>query len=85
MITLYSKENCVWCDRAKQLLKEHNINYREFIVGKDVSISWVQEAFPGVKTVPVVVQNGKLMGGYEELSYKMINEGEAFDKVLLNE
>jgi glutaredoxin len=85
MITLYSKPNCEWCDKAKVLLKQHNVAFREFVLGEDVSISWIKDAFPTMRTVPIIVQNGVLLGGYESLSYKMIEEGEAFDKVLLNE
>jgi glutaredoxin len=69
MITVYSKNNCPFCDKAKGLLKlkgvafeeiriDQNSEAREFIVGE------------GHKTVPQIYQDGKLLveGGFQGLS-----------------
>jgi glutaredoxin len=67
MIEIYGKHNCNWCVAAKQILNQHGINYRYMNVGEDIGINEITEMFPGVRTVPIVVVDGKRIGGYEEL------------------
>ena len=67
MIEIYGKHNCNWCVAAKQILNQHGINYRYMNVGEDIGINEITEMFPGVRIVPIVVVDGKRIGGYEEL------------------
>ena len=67
MIRLYGREDCIWCKKAKELLEVRNIPFRYYIIDKDVSRSWLLEEFPYLKTVPIVIKDGLLIGGYEEL------------------
>ena len=69
MITVYSKNNCPFCDKAKGLLKLKGIAYTE------VKIDEVPEArefvvAEGHRTVPQIYQDGKLLveGGYTGLA-----------------
>jgi len=82
MIEIYSKPNCAWCDRAKVLLDSRGINYREFKIGEDVTISWVRDNFPTMRTVPIITKDRQLVGGYDNLVEAVSNEG--FGKTLLN-
>ena len=69
MITIYSKNNCTFCDKAKGLLKLKGVTFeeikidesseaREFVIGE------------GHRTVPQIYQDGKLLieGGYQGLA-----------------
>lgn len=68
MITVYSKHNCPYCDRAKALLESKGVEYkvinieetpdaREFLVDQ------------GLRSVPQVFQDGVLLaGGYQGLA-----------------
>ena len=38
MITVYSKPNCPYCEKAKHLLKSLGLQYEEKVVTKDLSI-----------------------------------------------
>ena len=38
MITVYSKPNCAYCEKAKYLLKNLGLEYEEKVVSKDLSI-----------------------------------------------
>jgi len=67
MIEVYGKQNCNWCVKAREILNQHGINYKYYSVGDDVGIDFIMESFPGVKTVPIIVVDGKRIGGYEEL------------------
>lgn len=69
MITVYSKENCPQCDKAKGLLKLNDIQFNEVRVDKDtVAREWLMEQ--GHRSVPQLYLNGKLFveNGFTGLS-----------------
>lgn len=70
MITIYSKNNCPFCDRAKALLESKGVEFktvnieeettaREFLVNQ------------GLRSVPQIFKEGVLLpGGYQGLASK---------------
>lgn len=68
MITLYTRENCTFCIKAKELLQKNNIPYEEFIIGKDISRNEVIQKFPDRKKLPIILENDKIIGGYDDLA-----------------
>lgn len=69
MITLYSKPNCPYCDRAKIWLERNDIAYTTVDVLVDNNaLQFIKEQ--GHKTVPQIYHNGNLLveGGYTGLS-----------------
>ena len=77
---IFTKDHCIYCTRAKELLKNRNISYEERILdvhGRDDRIltesqSWVTKdelliANPAAKTVPQIWIDGKHIGGFTEL------------------
>jgi glutaredoxin len=67
MITIYSKDNCSFCDKAKNLLRIKQIAFEEFKIGRDITREEVLEQFPYQKTVPIILDEGRLIGGYDNL------------------
>lgn len=67
-ITIYSKNNCVYCDRAKNLLNEKNILFQEVLVDTTDQhvVSELQEK-TGMKTFPQILIDNKVLGGFTEL------------------
>jgi glutaredoxin len=65
---VWSKNNCPYCDQAKALLKLKNIEFEEKNVEKDCSREQLLEAVPNARTLPQVFLDGKLIGGFTELS-----------------
>ena len=64
---IYSKSGCIFCDAAMELLKEHNIEYKEIKVpGNEEAMElFKQRKF---KTVPQIFdKEGKHVGGYYDL------------------
>ena len=45
-ITIYSKPNCVFCDKAKAMVKNLNLDYEEKMFGKDFNT--VEELYEAV-------------------------------------
>ena len=52
MITMYSKENCVWCDRARELMTTKEEPFTEVKIGRDITREEFMEQFPNVRSVP---------------------------------
>ena len=69
MITVYSKNNCPFCDKAKHLLKTKNIAYTELKIDEDPEArEWL--IAQGHRTAPQLYLNDKLFveGGYQGLA-----------------
>ena len=76
MITVYSKPNCAYCEKAKYLLKNLGLEYEEKIVTKDLSIDELYKALgKQVRTIPQIVIDGKHIGGYNELKEYFTDQG----------
>ena len=75
MITVYSKPQCPYCDKAKYLLKSLGLQYEEKVVTKDLSIDELFKVLgKQVKTIPQIVMDDTHIGGYNELKEHFINE-----------
>ena len=70
MITIYGRANCPWCDKAKQLATDNQLQYQYIDYVKEGLTADELRAIAkhDVKTVPVVLVKGKYIGGYEELA-----------------
>ena len=64
---VWSKEKCPMCVQAKTLLNSKNVEYEERIVGVDWTKEQLLEQVPNARSVPQVVIDGELIGGYVEL------------------
>ena len=66
-VEIYSKSNCVFCDKAKHYFTKNNISYVEH----NVEISEVFEALmsrnPNARTMPQIFVDDQLIGGYTDL------------------
>jgi glutaredoxin len=64
---LYTWSSCSFCQRAKELLDAHGIDYREVVLdGRKDELRRLQEAF-GRCTVPLALIDGELVAGLDEL------------------
>ncbi len=66
-VTIYSKENCHFCIKAKELLKKKNINYLNIDIGEDEKLLAQLYQETRQSTVPYIFINNKFIGGYNEL------------------
>lgn len=67
-VKIYSKTYCPYCDRAKALLQSKGVAYEEInLEGKpDEMQALVKQT--GLRTVPQIFINGKLVGGFTDLA-----------------
>ena len=80
MLTVYSKNYCPFCDKAKHLLKTKNIAYEEIKIDEDLEArEWL--IGQGHRTAPQIYKGDELFveGGYQGLA-KLTDE-ELFNKL----
>ena len=67
-VEIYTKDQCIWCDRAKGLLNAHSIDFDELdLSNDDERYKFYENIGNNVKTVPQVFIDNLRIGGYQEL------------------
>ena len=64
---IYSKNNCVFCDKAKMRLAKHNPQI--FMLDKDFTREEFFQKFPNAKTFPQIIINNEHIGTYNQLEH----------------
>ena len=75
MYTVYSKENCPHCVRAITLLETYSLEYNVLKLGEDVDLEEFKRDNPNVRSVPYILFNEEVIGGYDELSRRLSDSG----------
>ncbi len=76
MFTVYSKPACTFCEQAKALLEAKGLPFE--VINLDVGQTQVEGQsyisrddllvkVPGARTMPQILQDGELVGGFTEL------------------
>lgn len=84
-IEIYSKQNCSFCDQAKQLLRIHGKDYIEYKLDEDFTKEILLSKFPEARTFPIIVIDGFNIGGFEQLKQQINEETKDNKKILLEE
>jgi glutaredoxin len=66
-IVIYGKDNCAWCEKAKDLLAEIKVTYIYHNLNQS-NLTDFKQKNPNIKTVPAIWINDTYIGGYQELS-----------------
>ena len=75
-VIVYSKPACQFCDKAKALLTQLKIEYKEKVVTKDISLEELfEELGKTVRTIPQIVIDDKHIGGFNELREYFVDKG----------
>lgn len=64
---VWSKYNCPYCDQAKALLKQNGVQFEERKIGDGWTKEELLENIPTARTVPQIIIDDKLIGGFTEL------------------
>jgi len=76
IIIIYSKPNCQYCVKAKDLLERLGYEYTEKVVTKDISLEeFFKELGKPVRTIPQIVIDDKHIGSYNELTEFFADKG----------
>jgi len=66
-ITIYSKPNCPYCTKAKNLAERKGAEVKYLMLGEDFDAKNFMAEFPTARTFPQIILNGTKIGGYTEL------------------
>ena len=68
-IVVYTKEDCIWCDKAKEILSKNNLSFTEKKLGTDYTKQDLEKLLPSTikLTAPQIFFNDEHIGGYDEL------------------
>ena len=67
-IIIYSKNNCVFCNKAKHLVKSLGLTYTEKKMEEfDSPQAMLEDIGKQVRTMPQIKIDDKLVGGYNQL------------------
>lgn len=68
---VWSKNNCPYCDQAKNLLKMKGIEYEERNINNGYDREDLMAVVPGARTLPQVFLDDELVGGFNELRKRL--------------
>lgn len=83
-IEIYTVNYCPYCQKAKELLTQKKINFKEIDIteNEDVYRKELGDFYniPGTVTVPQIIVDGKRIGGFDKL--EELNSSGELDKLL---
>jgi len=69
---IYSKENCVFCEKAKALLEMRGLEYNELKYEQDFTRDELLTRFPQARTFPQIeTDKGEYVGGFDQLKERL--------------
>ena len=75
-IVIYSKNNCVFCNKAKHLVKSLGLTYEEKKMEEfDSPQAMLEDIGKQVRTMPQILIDDKHIGGYNELVEYFADKG----------
>ena len=69
-VLIYSTARCGYCVRAKAWFESKNIAYDEIVLDNQEAIAKFKDDCPGATTVPQILVDRELIGGYDTLMEK---------------
>ena len=66
-VEIYSKSNCVFCDKAKNYFSQNDISFVEHNVEIADVFDTLMSRNPNARTMPQIFINDVLIGGYTDL------------------
>ena len=67
MIEIWSKPNCIFCEKAEKLCQIKGLEYKKYMLDVDFSREDLLIKFPTARTFPQITHNDQYIGGYTEL------------------
>tara|TARA_B100000579_G_C22489019_1_gene691518 strand:- start:171 stop:392 length:222 start_codon:yes stop_codon:yes gene_type:complete len=68
VVVIYSKDNCVFCEKAVSLATMKGLDVTVKKLGVDFDMQKLLEVFPTARTFPQIIVDEKNIGGYTEFS-----------------
>lgn len=85
LVEIYTKADCPHCVRAKQLLKNNNIPFTEWELGRNITKEVLLERFPDAKFVPIILIDDQKLDSVNSLQLLLEQDRNIIDTVLLHD
>ena len=73
--TIYSKNQCPYCEQAKFALRdEPNVEVKN-ISNDPAYLAELMDLNPAARTMPQIFRDGKLIGGFDQLQFLLSHSG----------
>jgi glutaredoxin len=72
MYTIYTKDDCTFCDQAKALLTSKGLPFQAVKLGEGITRDELISLIPTARTMPQVLKDGNLIGGFMELRKSLV-------------
>lgn len=82
-VMIYTTTYCPYCHAAKAFLNSKGVKYKEIDVTKDPNMKRKVMEELGWKTVPIILINDRVIGGYDDL--RALDREKKLDEMLLLE
>ena len=80
-IEIYTKNACIFCDRAKEVFKSKNLKFSEYnIFTNPEYLDELLKRSNGLKKMPQIFINNEHIGGFDKL--KLLIDNGLFDKMI---
>ena len=73
--TIFSKDQCPYCDKAKFALRDETDVTVKNISDNPDYFTELKELNPAARTMPQIFKDGKLVGGYDQLQFLLSTQG----------
>jgi len=67
MIKIWSKPQCIFCDKAAKLCTIKNLDFKKYMLDVDFTMEDLLKEFPNARTFPQITKDDNYVGGYTEL------------------
>lgn len=69
-VTIYTTQNCTYCNQSKKLFNDNSVEYSEVnVIGNPEAVNFIRET-TGQMGVPVIVIDDQILVGYDEQKLK---------------
>lgn len=75
IIEAYTLPGCSSCNHLKELFKRAEVDYKEIMVRKDITVEEFTSYFPGVTSFPFVVIDGEKIGSLVDTAKLFVAKG----------
>ncbi len=65
-VIIYSAPWCVWCNKTKEFLKQHKIEYKDVNIEEDKRAAEEMITKSGQMSIPVIEVDGKIIVGFDK-------------------
>ena len=79
-VIMYATRFCPYCMRARRLLKNKKVEFKEISVGSNNELWAEMERLSNRNTVPQIFINGESVGGYDDIA--ALDRDQQLDKLL---